>query len=179
MCVAAFRSKVPQILWHEDKEYVYVSYQVFNAKNVQVEMKDGFVDFKADGEDGSHYSVKVECFKEFDAEKSSHRVHGREVMVKLKKTQKESWSKLLKGGKASYVKPNWSHPVYDSDDEKAFGGNFDGMGMGDFDMDALNMGDEPDMEDEDDDMESEKDIEDSDDSAVHEKVDQAKVQQAS
>ncbi|KAF1742901.1 hypothetical protein MXB_3569 [Myxobolus squamalis] len=139
------RTTIPEILWYQDKGHVFLSYQVLNAKDTKVTFSPSHVDFSATGADETKFSVNVECFREFDIEKSSWSVLGREVMVKLAKKDKENWLYLLKTGKS-----NWAHTLYDSEESEPDYGGFgmDGMGPGDFPGDMDNIDDHEDSDNE-------------------------------
>uniref|UniRef100_A0A6G3MHZ1 Protein wos2 (Trinotate prediction) n=1 Tax=Henneguya salminicola TaxID=69463 RepID=A0A6G3MHZ1_HENSL len=110
-------SKIPEIKWRQDKEFVNLSFKVLDASKADIKFTEQQVDFKATTDEHVEYAVVLECFNEIDPKNSSYQILGREVYVKLKKTEAKSWPKLLKSGKPYYLKADWSHTLYDSEDE--------------------------------------------------------------
>ncbi|XXG79248.1 hypothetical protein AAC387_Pa09g0361 [Persea americana] len=139
-------SRHPEVKWAERQDKVYITVQLPDAKNVNVNLEpDGVFTFNATAGTGDQpYELKLELFDKVNVEESKINTGLRSIFCVVEKAEKVWWKKLLRGdGKAPhYIKVDWDKwadededngPSNDLDlggmDFSKFGG-MDGMGMG-------------------------------------------------
>merc|ERR1712137_1458480 len=123
------------VLWAQRKDYIYLTIDLKEPQNVVIDLTEDAISFSAKCE-GNSYQFKLDFYDKID-KKESKESRLRLIELCLKKSTAESWKKLHKGGKLSFVKIDWNKYVdSDAEDEKP---GFDMSGMGD--MDFGGMGD--------------------------------------
>ena len=140
----------PQLKWAERKDKVYITFDLVEVQDPQIDIVDGKV-LKFSGSDKNHtYSLELELFEEISKEDSKYVFATRNIFLNLKKKEKGSyWNRLTKStGKMNFVNVDWNLYCDEDEEDEAnapkMGGNemnFPGMGM---------EGMEDEMDDEDD-----------------------------
>mmetsp|Transcript_39070 Transcript_39070/g.54496 ORF Transcript_39070/g.54496 Transcript_39070/m.54496 type:complete len:254 (-) Transcript_39070:59-820(-) len=119
-------SSHPRIVWAEREEYVYLTVEVVDAKDVSLEMAP--FKFKCTS-GGTTYEESFELAGEIVADESTQSTKPRAIELKLKKKESGYWNKLHTGKKMQNVAVDWNKWV-DEDEDGASGdvGGFGDMG---------------------------------------------------
>ncbi|CAJ1402627.1 unnamed protein product [Effrenium voratum] len=111
----------PSVLWAQRKDSVFVTVDVKDAADVQIQLEDASLDFFAkSGEEGSAYAFHLDLFAPIRREESKFSTKRCPVFF-LRKGVSETWPRLQKEGKFPWVKIDWNRWA-DSDEEDEKGG---------------------------------------------------------
>ena len=98
----------PQLKWAQRKDKVYITFDLFEVQNPQIDIVDGKV-LKFSGTDKNHtYSLELEFFEEISKEDSKYIFATRNIFLNLKKKEKgDYWPRLTKNtGKLNEFVPD-------------------------------------------------------------------------
>ena len=115
-------SAVPNVLWAERKDTVFLTVEVADVTAPEVKVEDdGHVTFSGTS-DGKHYALDLHLAGALVGSESKVAVLPRHIVLALTKASPgPHWGKLLAGGKAPhYVKVDWTK-YKDEDEEEAEG----------------------------------------------------------
>eukprot|EP01080_Neovahlkampfia_damariscottae_P001047 gene1047-10566_t len=112
-------SKFPKVQWAQRKEYVFVTVDIQDAKNLNVELADeGKIKFSCEDQKGQKFAFEFDLSNEIVKDESSWASKGRSVDIALKKKKSDIfWEKLQAGKKLHYVSVDWSKWVEEDEEE--------------------------------------------------------------
>ncbi|KAI8910924.1 HSP20-like chaperone [Gorgonomyces haynaldii] len=157
-------SKKPQTLWAQDKQHIFITVQLSDSKDLDLQLKEDKIEFSAK-KDSDLYQFALDLFKPV-AEGSWHKTvtnRNIQLVVDKKEQDQEFWPRLQKEqGKLNWLKVDFSKFVdEDEDDEPQVPGQPDfsqfmaNMGQNDqMNLESITQGmnfedkDEPDSDDE-------------------------------
>jgi prostaglandin-E synthase len=119
----------PNLLWAQRADYVWITVDVTDAQDIQLDLKTDKIHFSCSSSDRK-YEFDLNFFKSVVVEESKYLKH-RLVDICLKKAEEDEWPRLTaENKKFSWIKVDWSK-WEDSDDEKE-AAPFDMSNMGGF-----------------------------------------------
>lgn len=127
-------AKVPRVLWAQRSDIVYVTIEVVEPQDEQVELSQTSLKYSAlQGNTGEKYAVEIPFYAEIDAATSQQHKTDRCTTFTLKKvdTEQPYWPRLLKSGKPHYVHTDFGR-WKDEDEEDEAASPLGGMGGMDF-----------------------------------------------
>mmetsp|Transcript_67453 Transcript_67453/g.161831 ORF Transcript_67453/g.161831 Transcript_67453/m.161831 type:complete len:168 (-) Transcript_67453:199-702(-) len=111
----------PSVLWAQRKDSVFVTIDIKDARDLTVDLREVGLKFAASGaDDGARYEFDLDFFAEIVCEASKWK-NKRCPEFYLRKKAEETWPRLQKAGKLSWVKVDWKRWA-DSDEEDEKGG---------------------------------------------------------
>jgi prostaglandin-E synthase len=117
----------PQIKWAQRKDKLFVTIDVVEVKNPQIDIIDGRL-LKFQGSDSNHtYDFEIELYDEVLKEESKFSLDSRNIFLNIKKKTKSTyWPRLQKeSGKLNWVGIDWKYYIdEDDEDEDSAGPNF-------------------------------------------------------
>jgi prostaglandin-E synthase len=117
----------PQIKWAQRKDKLFVTIDVVEVKNPQIDIVDGRL-LKFQGSDSNHaYGFEIELYDEVLKEESKFSLDSRNIFLNIKKKTKSTyWPRLQKeSGKLNWVGIDWKYYIdEDDEDEDSAGPNF-------------------------------------------------------
>jgi hypothetical protein len=109
---------IPTVRWYQNKEYVIMSFDVYNGKNENIKINEDDIHFHMSTND-IEYKMNFNFFENIDIEESKYEIMDKCVKFVLKKTSDNSWT-FLTNDKNIYknnIKIDWNGWTDDSDDE--------------------------------------------------------------
>ena len=116
---------VPDFLWAQNKENIFLTIQQSNCYDVNIDITENKIDisFKSNN---NEYSCLLELFGLIDVNSSTWE-NNRNINFSLKRVEKEYWSSLLKNKNyKNKIKTDWSRWV---DEDESDDDNLDMSGM--------------------------------------------------
>eukprot|EP00906_Rhabdomonas_costata_P022812 RCo032863 len=143
-------AKIPPCKWAQNKDRIFLTIDVSDAKDATVSFEEKKVVFRGSGKVASgaaEFDTTINLNKEITPADCKHKVTDREIQVNLKKKESGFWERMTEEPSKvtkHWLSCDWSRWV-DEDDEKAGGAGFPGMddfgGYGDMgNMDYSGMG---------------------------------------
>lgn len=128
-------AKHPFIKWAEREDKVYMTFELADAKDVEIAIEKDKITFSATS-GGEKYAETVGFYKAISSEKSTYAVTARQVFCVLVKEDAEWWSRLLPSaaGKMNNVHVDFDKWADEDDDDAA---DIDTSG---FDMQSMMAG---------------------------------------
>jgi cytosolic prostaglandin-E synthase len=126
----------PNVLWAQDKKNLFLTFEVFEPKNENVEINEKTINFYAENDQGK-YALNLELYSSVNPQESKTTRTDRSISVILAKpADSEWWPRLL----SVKQKPNFLRTDFakwreenESDNEgNRFGGGFGDYGAGNF-----------------------------------------------
>lgn len=118
---------IPQIKWAQRKDKLFVTIDVVEVKNPNIDIIDGKV-LKFQGTDKTHtFAFEIELYDEVLKEESKFSFDARNIFLNIKKKAKGPyWPRLTKAsGKLNWVGVDWRYYIdEDDEDEETAGPNF-------------------------------------------------------
>ena len=111
---------IPTVKWHQNTEYVYMVFEVNNAKNEVINISEDSISFFATSGD-TKYEMKFDLFEDIDKDSSRYEVSEKHVKFTLKKvSDEERWNFVTKDRNIykNNIKINWNEWKDESDDEE-------------------------------------------------------------
>eukprot|EP00475_Leptophrys_vorax_P025826 TRINITY_DN3612_c0_g1_i1.p1 TRINITY_DN3612_c0_g1~~TRINITY_DN3612_c0_g1_i1.p1 ORF type:complete len:159 (+),score=65.11 TRINITY_DN3612_c0_g1_i1:41-517(+) len=112
---------IPDFKWAQNKEVVFLTFEITDAADVKTSLKANSLSFSANGA-GKSFSVDLNFLNDVDvdASKIAVRSRGVELVLKKKNTDAEFWPHLLSDHKEwkNHCHVDWSKWV-DEDEEQA------------------------------------------------------------
>ncbi|XP_077247648.1 co-chaperone protein p23-1-like isoform X1 [Tasmannia lanceolata] len=137
-------SRHPTVKWAQSSDKIYLTVELPDAKDINVKLEpEGKFIFSA-SKGGTLYEVDIELYDKINIEESKASIGPRNIVYVIKKTEKKSWSRLLKqeGKSPVFLKVDWDKWVDEEDEERG------GIDLDDMDFSKLDMGeDDFDMDD--------------------------------
>jgi prostaglandin-E synthase len=161
-------SLYPEVLWAQRADVLYITVNLTDMKDQNIQLEKTSLKFKANGEvEQKPYEFSLEFFDEIDPQKSKQHLTARSLFFLIHKAKEGWWPRLLKDkSKPHFLKTDFSRwkDEDDEEEEESAGGpggdgglsNMDfssilqnsGMGGGEFDGDGGGDGDEDDSDEE-------------------------------
>lgn len=117
---------IPRVLWAQRHDTVFLTFEVFEAKEEKIQIEADKVSFAATrGTDGAKFAVELELFAVVDPDASKVNVGHREVALVLKKasTTDPYWPRLLKTTqKMHYIHTDFSKWKDEDEEDEEEGG---------------------------------------------------------
>ncbi|KAI8886619.1 HSP20-like chaperone [Backusella circina FSU 941] len=132
----------PTVLWAQRADVIYLTVEVADIKNHDVNVTNDKFSFKGVGEkEENQYEAEIEFYKEVDHEQSKQHLTDRNLTIIFYKKEEEYWPKLQKGSKPNYLKIDFNKWKDEDDEEETGGAPNDPMGgmggMGGMDFASL------------------------------------------
>jgi cytosolic prostaglandin-E synthase len=124
---------IPRVIWAQRKDVVYLTIEVFEVKDENIEIQGNTVVFSGvRGSDEAKFGVSLELYGEIDANKSKINVGHRDISLVLAKVEEGPfWPRLLKSTqKKHYIHTDFSKWVDEDEEDEPL----EPSGMGNFDM---------------------------------------------
>ncbi|KAI9506045.1 HSP20-like chaperone [Coemansia spiralis] len=126
----------PPVLWAQREDVVYLTIDLHDAQNAQIELKEQSIGFE-NTTDGNEYAFHLDFYKPIKPNAGKKSATGRRVFLVLDKAEGEWWPRLTKENqKPNFLKTDfdlWKDADDSEDEEPAHPGmDFSQMGMGDF-----------------------------------------------
>ncbi|KAJ2544011.1 p23 chaperone protein wos2 [Coemansia sp. RSA 1933] len=125
----------PPVLWAQREDIVFLTIDLHDAKDAQIELKEQSISFK-NTTDGNEYAFHLDFYKPIKPDEGKKSATGRKVVLILDKAEGEWWPRLTKESqKPNFLKTDFDHwkDSDDSEDEtpnQPGGMDFSQMGMG-------------------------------------------------
>ena len=131
----------PTVLWAQRESYIWITVDLANAENIQVDLTNESLAFKCDA-DAKEYAFNLKFFKPIVKEESKFLKH-RLIDFCLKKAEDTEWSRLTEDSiKHTWLKVDWSKWEDSDNEQEPAGFDMSNMGgFGDFGMGGLGGGD--------------------------------------
>jgi cytosolic prostaglandin-E synthase len=111
-------TKLPKVQWAQRNDYIYMSVDIQDSKNVKLEVEGTKFNFSCEDSKGDKYSFGFELSHEVEKEGSKWTSSGRTVEIILPKKETEKfWEKLYSGKKLHYVGIDWNKWVEEGEEE--------------------------------------------------------------
>jgi len=149
----------PEILWAQRSDKVYLTVELPDAKNAQVQLEpDGRFTFTATSKDAK-YETELQLYGRVKVDTSKINEGRRHTVCVIEKEEKGWWERLLKKeGKAPpFVKADWNHWI-DEDEEDEAASKINDFNMSRAINDYPDLEHTPDSDDEDDDEDDAPDV---------------------
>ncbi|KAK6165347.1 hypothetical protein SNE40_022289 [Patella caerulea] len=114
--------RVPPMLWAQRKDKVWLTIQLENVKDSQIDLTDKKLHFKANGgHDNLPHEVDLEFYSDVIPEDSKNHNSGRDIIFLIKKKDQEAgyWPRLLKDTKKPHFLKTDFDKWKDEDDSDA------------------------------------------------------------
>ena len=110
---------IPTVKWHQNKEYLFLNFEVYNSKNQDIKINNQDIYFFTES-NNQNYEMNFEFLNEIDKDKSNYTVLGNSIKLNLKKMNEENWSSLTKNKNLykNNIRVDWNAYVNDLDDEE-------------------------------------------------------------
>jgi len=123
---------LPNILWAQRKDKVFVSVQLGDVKNQAVNLEESSLKFSCES-NNKKYAFEMQFLHEIDTDpkKSKHENKGREYLFTLIKKDEDQpfWTKLTKDTvKQKHIRTDFNRWKDEDDDDYEDGGGMGGMG---------------------------------------------------
>lgn len=105
----------PTILWAQDRDIVFVTIQVVDIKEHDIQIESNKVIFKGKNKT-NEYNLDLDLFTDINIEKSNSAIYSTDIKLKLRKNHSLFWPRLTKT-KQNNIKIDWSKWVCEDDDE--------------------------------------------------------------
>jgi hypothetical protein len=117
----------PSILWAQDKTHIFLTLEVENIREQNIDFQSSKIIFKGSSKD-TNYLVTVDLSYDIDNEKCDWSINQTSVKIILKKVKHFFWNRLTKQ-KQNNIKIDWSKWIEedeseDSDEENEMISNF-------------------------------------------------------
>lgn len=100
---------IPTVLWAQRSDKLYLTIDLQDIKDQQVDLQPGSLSFKATGGTQQEpFELNIEFNKEVDTEASKVAVNARNVFMVLVKKEQGHWPRLTKGKQDAHIKCDWS-----------------------------------------------------------------------
>lgn len=115
---ASMTAKHPSVKWAEREDKVYMTFELADAKDVEIAIEKDKITFSASS-GGEQYAETIAFYKAISSEKSTYAVTARQVFCVLVKEDAEWWSRLLPAaaGKMNNVHVDFDKWADEDDDE--------------------------------------------------------------
>ncbi|KAG0169197.1 hypothetical protein DFQ28_003907 [Apophysomyces sp. BC1034] len=108
----------PSIIWAQRKSYLLITVEVPDLTDPQVDIKPEKFHFKGrDGKEHKLYEAEFDLWKPIKVENAEKCLTGRNLTIRLYKTEEGFWPHLQKGPKPMFLKVNFDKWV-DEDEEE-------------------------------------------------------------
>lgn len=130
----------PTVLWAQRDEYIWITVDLSNAENIQVDLNDESLNLRCDA-DSKEYALNLRFFKPIVKEESKFLKH-RLIDFCLKKADSLEWPRLTEENvKHAWLKIDWSKWSDPDAEQESTGFDMSNMGgFGDFGMGGGGMG---------------------------------------
>ena len=147
------QKQFPTLKWAQRKDKLYITINVVHSKKPIIEIKGKKM--KYEGTDGTkNYSFEIELYDEIDTENSKYTLDTRNIFLNLKKKKAgDYWPRLtFDKVKFHWIEIDWNYFVDEDEEEEAKEPNFEGKNLNE-------IGEEKNIEDENNNKETEKKVE--------------------
>ncbi len=105
---------IPTLKWHQNKDYLYLYFEVINSKNENIRLYENKISFYV--RSNNDYLMEFELDNLIDVDESKYFLEEKGVRVILKKKESEKWNFLTKDRNIykNNIKINWAE--WDDDD---------------------------------------------------------------
>lgn len=127
----------PHLLWAQDKKSIFLTFEVFESKNENVQINEKTINFCAENDQGKYALKDLELYSSINPQESKTVRTDRAIYLTLTKpADSEWWPRLLSAKqKPSFLHTDFArwHEENESDNEPSrLGGGFGDYGGGNF-----------------------------------------------
>lgn len=105
----------PSILWAQDRNYIFITLEIENIREQNIEFEINKINFKGSSID-DEYNIIIELFGEIDIDKCNWNIKQNCVKFIIKKVRSMFWNRLTLQ-KQNNVKIDWSKWVIEDDSD--------------------------------------------------------------